>query len=181
MGGRINTIMQVCFFAIAGVLPRDQAIEEIKESIRKTYGKKGEEIVRMNLNAVDRALAHLHRGDGSRDATSEIEWLPPVTADAPDSVRDLLGEIVAARGDALPVSALPCDGTFPTGTARYEKRNIATEIPVWDADVCIQCGKCAMVCPHATIRAKVYEGAALAEAPATFLSTEARDREWKRG
>jgi pyruvate-ferredoxin/flavodoxin oxidoreductase len=179
MGGRINTVMQVCFFAIAGVLPREQAIEEIKKSIRKTYGKKGDEIVRMNLNAVDRALEHLHRVTVPATAASEIEWLPPVTADAPDFVRDLLGEVIAARGDALPVSAMPCDGTFPTGTARYEKRNIATEIPVWDADVCIQCGKCAMVCPHATIRAKVYEGAELAAAPATFLSTEARDREWK--
>jgi pyruvate-ferredoxin/flavodoxin oxidoreductase len=179
MGGRINTVMQVCFFAIAGVLPREQAIEEIKKSIRKTYGKKGDEIVRMNLNAVDRALEHLHRVTVPATASSEVEWLPPVTADAPDFVRDLLGEVIAARGDALPVSAMPCDGTFPTGTARYEKRNIATEIPVWDQDVCIQCGKCAMVCPHATIRAKVYEGAELAAAPATFLSTEARDRDWK--
>jgi pyruvate-ferredoxin/flavodoxin oxidoreductase len=179
MGGRINTVMQVCFFAISGALPRDQAIEQIKASIRKTYGKKGEEVVRMNLDAVDRALGHLHRVLVPSEVTSEIEWLPPVTSDAPELVSDLLGEVIAGRGDALPVSAMPCDGTFPTGTARYEKRNIATEIPVWDPAVCIQCGKCAMVCPHATIRAKVYEAAALGGAPATFQSTDARDREWK--
>ena len=179
MGGRINTVMQVCFFAISNVLPREEALERIKESIRKTYGKKGDEIVRMNLAAVDRAVGRLRKVTVPAAVTSEIEWLPPVTGNAPDYVRDVLGEVIAARGDALPVSAMPCDGTFPTGTARYEKRNIATEIPVWDAAVCIQCGKCAMVCPHATIRAKVYDTAQLASAPATFLSTEARDRDWK--
>jgi pyruvate-ferredoxin/flavodoxin oxidoreductase len=179
MGGRINTVMQVGFFAISDVLPREEAIECIKASIKKTYGKKGDEIVRMNLSAVDRAVGRLRRVQVPAAVTSEIEWLPPVTGGAPEFVHDILGEVIASRGDGLPVSAMPCDGTFPTGTARYEKRNIATEIPVWDEDVCIQCGKCAMVCPHATIRGKVYDSAHLASAPKGFLSTEARDREWK--
>ncbi len=179
MGGRINTVMQVCFFAISGVLPKAEAIEAIKNSIKKTYGKKGDEIVQMNLRAVDNTLAHLHEVpvpatvDGTRDLA------PPVPTAAPAFVRDVLGEIIAGRGDLLPVSKLPCDGTFPTNTARWEKRNIALEIPVWDPVTCIQCGKCALVCPHGTIRAKVYEPAALAGAPATFKSCDARDRDWK--
>ena len=179
MGGRINTVMQVCFFAISGVLPKAEAIESIKESIRKTYGKKGEEIVQMNLRAVDRTLEHLFEVAVPSRADYSSELAPPVGKEAPAFVRDVLGEIIAGRGDLLPVSKLPCDGTFPTGTARWEKRNIALEIPVWDIAVCIQCGKCAMVCPHAVIRSKVYESAALANAPATFKSADARDRDWK--
>ena len=179
MGGRINTVMQVCFFAISGVLPRQEAIDAIKQSIKKTYGKKGDDIVQHNLKAVDNTLEHLHEVEVPTGVENLIELPPPVPARAPEFVRDVLGEMIAGRGDLLPVSKLPCDGTFPTATARWEKRNIALEIPVWDSVVCIQCGKCAMVCPHGVIRAKVYEAGALAGAPPTFQSTEARDREWK--
>ncbi len=179
MGGRINTVMQVCFFAISGVLPAEEAIEAIKHSIRKTYGRKGDEIVQMNLKAVDNTLAHLHEVRVPALIESRIELPPPVAAEAPEFVRDVLGEIIAGRGDSLPVSRLPIDGTFPTATSRWEKRNIALEIPVWDAAVCIQCGKCAMVCPHGVIRAKVYEPKALGSAPATFKSVDAKDRDWK--
>ncbi len=179
MGGRINTVMQVCFFAISGVLPKAEAIEAIKYSIKKTYGKKGDEIVQMNLKAVDNTLAHLHKVPvpAAVDATADL--LAPVSDEAPDFVRNVLGEIIAARGDSLPVSKMPIDGTFPTNTARWEKRNIALDIPVWDPATCIQCAKCAMVCPHGTIRTKVYEPAVLTGAPATFKSCEARDRDWK--
>ena len=179
MGGRINTVMQVCFFAISGVLPREEAIEAIKSSIKYTYGRKGDEIVQMNLRAVDSTLAHLHQVKVPARVESQIELPPAVSKQAPTFVRDVLGEIIAGRGDSLPVSKLPCDGTFPTATARWEKRNIALEIPVWDAAVCIQCGKCAMVCPHGVIRAKAYELTALATAPSTFKSTDAKDRDWK--
>ncbi len=179
MGGRINTIMQVCFFAISGVLPRQEAIDAIKKSIKKTYGKKGEEIVQMNLKAVDNTLARLHEVKVPARVDSQIELPPPVPKEAPEFVRSVLGEMIAGCGDRLPVSQLPCDGTFPLATSRWEKRNIALEIPVWDAAVCIQCGKCAMVCPHAVIRAKVYEPKALESAPTTFKSVDARDRDWK--
>jgi len=179
MGGRINTVMQVCFFAISGVLPREEAIEAIKRSIKKTYGKKGEEIVQMNLKAVDKTLEHLHEVKVPARIDSRMELPPPVPREAPEFVRDVLGEIIGGRGDQLPVSKLPCDGTFPVATTRWEKRNIALEIPVWDAAICIQCGKCAMVCPHGVIRAKVYEPGDLAGAPAAFKSVDARDRDWK--
>lgn len=178
MGQRINTVMQTCFFALAGVLSRDEAIEQIKKAIRKTYGKKGEDIVRMNIEAVESTLAHLYDVPigvvGTETTATPSSW-----ANAPVFVRDVLGEIAARRGDALPVSALPCDGSFPTGTTQYEKRNVGVEIPVWDPDVCVQCGKCVMVCPHGVIRSKVYEPSALADAPTTFKSTEARDHDWK--
>ncbi len=168
MGGRINTVMQVCFFAISGVLPRQEAIDAIKQSIKKTYGKKGEEIVQMNLKAVDNTLAHLHEVKVPSRVDSQIELPPSVSAEAPEFVRTVLGEMIAGCGDRLPVSQMPCDGTFPLATSRWEKRNIALEIPVWDSAVCIQCGKCAMVCPHAVIRAKAYEPNILGSAPATF-------------
>jgi pyruvate-ferredoxin/flavodoxin oxidoreductase len=177
MGGRINTVMQVCFFGVSGVLPRDEAIAAIKDSIQKTYGKKGDEIVQHNLKAVDAALAHLHEVKVPSRVDSRYELAEAVSKTAPEFVRHVLGEIIAGRGDQLPVSALPCDGTFPTGTARWEKRNIAQEIPVWDPEVCIQCGKCALVCPHGVIRVKAYEP--LTEMPATFKSTDAKDRDWK--
>jgi pyruvate-ferredoxin/flavodoxin oxidoreductase len=179
MGGRINTVMQVCFFAISGVLPKDDAITAIKKSIEKTYGNKGEEIVRMNFAAVDRTLARLFEVKVPERADGTITMPPPVPAAAPRFVQDVTAPIIAGLGDSLPVSALPVDGTYPTGTAKWEKRNIAAEIPVWDPVVCIECGKCAMMCPHSVIRIKVYDPQHLAGAPATFKSRDARDREWQ--
>ncbi len=180
MGGRINTIMQVCFFALSGVLPKDEAIEAIKHSIKKTYGKKGEEVVQMNLKAVDNTLTHLHEvavGDHRLNGTGE--FIPAISDNAPEFVRNVLGKIAAGEGDDLPVSAFPNDGTFPTGTAQYEKRNLALDIPVWDEKTCIQCLKCVAICPHATIRAKVYEPEKLQGAPATFKSVASRVPEFK--
>jgi pyruvate-ferredoxin/flavodoxin oxidoreductase len=177
MGSRMNTIMQVCFFAISKVLPRDEAIEAIRESIRHTYGRKGEDVVQKNMKAVDETLAHLHEVKIPAAVTSKSE-IPASFPGAPKFDRDVLGTIYAGRGDELPVSAFSCDGTFPTGTAKWEKRNLALEIPAWDSKICIQCGKCAMVCPHAVIRIKVYDSKELASAPATFKSCDARDKEW---
>ena len=178
MRGRINTTMQTCFFASSGVLPRTEAIQHIKDSIRRTYGKKGEEIVQMNLNAVDRTLANLHEVLVPDHACGSVELRLPVPVEAPAFVRDVLAKMIAGRGDELPVSALPADGTYPTGTSRWEKRNLAMEIPVWDPNVCIQCGKCVLVCPHAVIRSKAYETALLENAPASFRASEARLPEW---
>jgi pyruvate-ferredoxin/flavodoxin oxidoreductase len=179
MGGRINTIMQTCFFAISGILPRDQAIEEIKKAIQKTYGKRGEAVVKKNYDAVDASLAHLKevKLDG-RKADSKIQRRSPVPEAAPEFVKNVLGPMLAGDGDSLPVSAMPVDGTFPSGTTQWEKRNITLEIPVWDPAVCIQCGKCAMVCPHAVIRQKVYAPGLLAKAPASFKSTDAKFKEF---
>lgn len=179
MGGRINTVMQVCFFALSGVLPKDAAIAAIKKSVVETYGKKGEEIVRINLAAVDRTLAHLFEVKIPASLNGSLTIPPRPIEQADPFVRDVLGTIIAGRGDQLPVSAMPVDGTFPTGTAKWEKRNLALEIPVWEPDICIQCGKCAMVCPHAVIRIKVFEEKQLANAPATFKACDARDREWQ--
>ena len=179
MGGRINTVMQTCFFAISGVLPREQAIAAIKDSIRKTYSKKGDEVVEKNLQAVDRTLAHLFEVKLPQIVSGNGANHNGHLAGAPVFVKNVLGEIMAGRGDRVPVSALPNDGTYPTGTARWEKRNLATEIPVWDPQVCIQCGKCVLVCPHAVIRSKVYQPAELEGAPSSFKSTSARLPEWK--
>lgn len=177
MAGRINTVMQVCFFALAGVLPREAAIAAIKQAIRKTYGKKGEEVVAMNIQAVDSSLDHLYPVPVGRPSGDDQphRWVPDT---APAFVQQVLGKMMARDGDSLPVSALPADGTYPSGTSQYEKRNVAQEVPLWDPDVCVQCGKCVMVCPHAVIRSKVYEESALATAPASFQSTAARDQAW---
>ena len=179
MGRRINTVMQVCFFAISGVLPREEAIAAIKESIKKTYGRKGDEIVRMNLKAVDNTLENLFVVNHPMEITSKFDIPPSVPENSPEYVKNVIGEIIAGRGDNLPVSAFPIDGTFPSGTTQYEKRNIALQLPVWDTVTCIQCGKCAMVCPHATLRIKVYEDEYLKDAPESFKFTEAKDKEWK--
>ena len=203
MGGRINTIMQTCFFAISGILPRAEAIEQIKKSIKKSYSKRGEAVVQRNYQAVDATLQHLHEvqipsevnvpieasiamTNGDHAAASHrapvalpvLTRRPPVPAEAPAFVRDVLGPMIAGDGDMLPVSALPVDGTYPSGTAQWEKRNIALEMPVWEPDLCIQCGKCVMVCPHAVIREKVYEPDKLRAAPEAFLSMDAHFKEF---
>jgi len=177
MAGRINTIMQTCFFAISGVLPREEAIEAIKDAVRDTYGKRGDAVVEKNFAAVDQTLAHLHSVSVPQQASSGLRVLPPVPERAPSFVRDVLGSIIAGQGDSLPVSAMPVDGTFPTGTSEWEKRNIAQQIPVWDEELCIQCGKCVLVCPHAVIRAKVYDSSELRAAPSLFKSAKPRWRE----
>ncbi len=181
MGARINTIMQTCFFAISGVLPKDEAIAKIKEAIKKTYGKKGDQIVQMNFNAVDQSLAHLHEIKVPDKVTSTIELKPPVPPEAPPFVQDVTATLIAMKGDELPVSKMPADGTFPSGTTKWEKRNIALEVPVWDENICIQCNKCVMICPHAVIRAKVYDGKLLENAPETFKATKARGKDWPEG
>lgn len=179
MGGRINTIMQTCFFAISGILPREEAIQAIKDSIKKTYGKRGESIVQKNWQAVDMTLDHLYEVKVPGQVTSSFDFALPVPEEAPDFVKKVLGKIIAGEGDELAVSDLPVDGTFPTGTTKWEKRNIGLEIPVWDPEVCIQCGKCVMVCPHAVIRAKIYDPKYLEKAPPTFKSTEPKWKEYK--
>jgi pyruvate-ferredoxin/flavodoxin oxidoreductase len=177
MGGRINTIMQTCFFAISGVLPREQAIDKIKEAIKKTYGRRGEAVVQQNYEAVDQTLEHLHEVTVPDQITSTLTRRSPVPEQAPDFVKQVLGPMIAGEGDSLPVSMLPADGTYPSGTTRWEKRNISLEIPVWEQDLCIQCGKCAFVCPHAVIRMKVYDPTALEGAPENFKHAKARFKE----
>jgi pyruvate-ferredoxin/flavodoxin oxidoreductase len=189
LGNRTNTIMQTCFFAISGVLPREEAITKIKESIRKTYGKRGEPVVRQNFAAVDAALAHLHEvhipspdgrgitGEGCCDDKTSPNPLPEGKGEMPAFVRNVTVEIMSGRGDLLPVSAFPLDGTYPVGTAQWEKRNIAQEVPVWEPELCIECGKCMLVCPHATIRAKVCHQSEFENAPAGFKTMPAKWRE----
>jgi pyruvate-ferredoxin/flavodoxin oxidoreductase len=179
MGTRINTIMQTCFFAISGVLPRDEAIAAIKKAIQQTYGKRGDAVVQKNYAAVDQTLAHLHEVKVPEKVSATFDMLPAVAPQAPEFVRSVLGTIITGNGDTLPVSAMPIDGTFPTGTAMWEKRNIAKEIPVWEEDLCIQCGKCVLVCPHAVIRAKVYDSSLLHNKPETFKSAKPRWREFE--
>jgi pyruvate-ferredoxin/flavodoxin oxidoreductase len=168
MGKRINTIMQTCFFAISGILPQAQAIAAIKHAVEKTYSKKGKRIVELNFKAIDETLAGLHQVSLPAQTSSQFNIQSKISAQAPDFVRRVTAEIIAGNGDLLPVSAMPADGTFPTGTAAYEKRNLALEIPVWETDLCTQCGKCPMVCPHAAIRSKIYTSDLLQNAPAEF-------------
>ena len=170
LAGRTNTILQTCFFAISGVLPPDQAIARIKESIAKTYGKRGADVVARNQAVVDSTLEALHRIKMPDQVTATRELPPLVPADAPEFVRSVTAEMMAGRGDALPVSALPVDGTYPAGTAAYEKRNVSDLVAMWDADNCIQCGNCSFVCPHSVIRSKYYDGDQLTGAPDGFHS-----------
>jgi pyruvate-ferredoxin/flavodoxin oxidoreductase len=179
MGGRINTVMQTCFFAVSGVLPREEAIAQIKKAIEKSYGKKGDEIVRRNFAAVDQTLAHLHEIKVPRAASATKSRPPLVAPAAPDFVQRVTAVMMAGKGDLLPVSAFPVDGTWPTGTAQWEKRTIADEVPIWDEKICIQCNKCAFVCPHAAIRAKVYEPSHLDKAPAEFPSLDYKAADFK--
>jgi pyruvate-ferredoxin/flavodoxin oxidoreductase len=178
MGRRTNTIMQTCFFAISGILPRDEAIEKIKNAIKKTYGAKGDEIVQLNFDAVDGTLANLHEVTVPDAVTATAVRPPTVSDDAPDLVKKVTALMLEGKGDLLPVSAFPPDGTWPTATTRWEKRNIAIDIPVWDESLCIQCNKCVLVCPHAAIRAKVYEPAALDGSPETFKAVDYKAKDF---
>jgi pyruvate-ferredoxin/flavodoxin oxidoreductase len=179
MGRRTNTVLQTCFFALSGVLPQEEAIKQIKKAIEKTYGKKGENIVKMNYAAVDAALAGLHEvAIPSAPSAEAVVTLPPTYPGASAFVKQVTARLLADDGDNLPVSALPYDGCWPTGTTKFEKRNIALEIPTWDESLCIQCNKCVLVCPHAAIRAKFYDPAALATAPDGFKSTEFKSKEF---
>ena len=177
MGARINTVMQTCFFAISGILPKDEAIQKIKDAIKKTYSSKGEEIVQKNYNAVDQSLEHLFKVEYPNTVTSEITAPPVVSDKAPDFVKNTLAMMIAGKGDDVKVSQMPVDGTFPTATAKWEKRNVGLEVPVWEPDICIQCNKCTLACPHAAIRAKVYDKAELENAPETFKSIQARGKD----
>ncbi|MBK7500075.1 MAG: pyruvate:ferredoxin (flavodoxin) oxidoreductase [Ignavibacteriales bacterium] len=181
MGVRINTIMQTCFFAISNIFPQEKAIGMIKDSIKKTYGAKGDKIVQMNFDAVDKTVANLFEVTVPNKITSNKQMQPPVSGNAPDFVKEVTARIIAGEGDLLPVSKMPVDGTFPLTTTRWEKRNIALDVPVWDMETCIQCNKCVMVCPHATIRAKIYDEKDLAGAPATFKSTKFKAKDYGEG
>ncbi|MCK4470397.1 MAG: pyruvate:ferredoxin (flavodoxin) oxidoreductase, partial [Anaerolineae bacterium] len=179
LGARINTIMQAAFFKISGILPVDEAVDLMKKFAKKTYGKRGDKVVQMNYDAIDAGIADVQEIAVPDKATSTIEMPPPVPVDAPEFVQEVLGEMIAGRGEQIPVSKLPADGTYPTATTQYEKRNIATEIPIWEPDVCIQCAMCSLVCPHAAIRAKVYDPKELEGAPPTFKSVDARGKAFK--
>jgi pyruvate-ferredoxin/flavodoxin oxidoreductase len=182
MGVRINSIMQTCFFAISNIIPKDKAIESIKNAIKKTYGGKGEKIVQMNFASVDKTLENLFEVKVPDKVTSNIQLKPAVSDEAPDFVKNVLGKIIEGKGDALPVSAFPVDGTFPSSTSQWEKRNIALEIPVWDSDICIQCNKCVLVCPHATIRAKIFDEKLLdGNTPSTFKHMKFKGKEFGEG
>ena len=177
LGKRTNTVLQTCFFAISGVLPKEEAIEKIKNAIVKSYSHKGEKVVQMNFNAVDKSLENLQKVEYKKVVTSTAELKPMMTSDADPFVVEVLGKILAGKGDELPVSAFPVDGTFPTGTTQYEKRGIADTVPIWDdVDLCTQCNKCVMICPHAAIRAKVVSNSELAGAPSTLKSVPAKGR-----
>ena len=170
LGSRTNTVLQTCFFAISGIMPREEAIEKVKAAITKTYARKSMAIVQKNHDAVDASLAHLHEVQVPTSATGQRDLIPPVPSDAPPFVREVTATMLAGRGDELPVSALPVDGSYPSGTTRYEKRNISEIIAVWDNESCIQCGNCSFVCPHAVLRAKYYPSEVVENAPDGFLS-----------
>ncbi len=178
MGVRINTIMQTCFFAISNIFAKEEAIQLIKNSIKKTYGAKGDKIVQMNFAAVDKTLENLFEVEVPNKVTSKIKLKPAVPDNAPEFIKEVTGQIIAGAGDLIPVSKMPADGTYPSGTTKWEKRNIALEVPVWDDEVCIQCNKCVIVCPHATIRAKVYEEKDLKNVPETFKYTKFRAKDY---
>jgi len=178
MGARINTIMQTCFFAISGILPREEAIDKIKQYIHKTYIKKGEAVVAKNYNAVDQSLANMHNIDYNK-ITGTNQHVEVVPEKAPDFVKDITARIIEGNGDQLPVSAFPVDGTWPTATTQFEKRNLTLQVPVWDTELCIQCNKCSLACPHAAIRPKIYEKELLADAPKTFKHTQAKGKDFK--
>jgi pyruvate-ferredoxin/flavodoxin oxidoreductase len=173
---RTNTVLQTCFFAISGVLPHDKAIAQIKQAIRKTYGVKGEEVVQRNFTAVDDTLSRLHEVKVPTTVTSAFDRPPPVPGNAPTFVRNVTAKMFEGLGDEIPVSLMPVDGTFPSGTAVWEKRNVADEVPVWRADLCVQCGQCGFVCPHAVIRAKYYDESRLESAPEAFKSAPVNAR-----
>ncbi|WP_260291935.1 pyruvate:ferredoxin (flavodoxin) oxidoreductase [Sedimenticola hydrogenitrophicus] len=181
MQRRINTIMQTCHFAISGLLPRDQAIQAIKDAVEKSYGGKGDRIVELNFRAIDAALANLHQVSVPERATSTFERPPAVAANAPPFVREVTARLIAGQGDRLPVSAMPADGTWPTATTRWEKRNIALEIPVWDENLCIACGKCPFVCPHTAIRSKLFDPARVSDLPPTFRHMPVKGKEFPEG
>lgn len=177
LGSRINMIMQTAFFVISGILPEEDAVRSIKQQIEKTYMKKGPQVVEMNYAAVDKAIRNIVEVPVPERATGRIHMRPPVPAHAPEFVRNVTAKMIAGKGDSLPVSAIPADGTWPTGTTQYEKRNVGVHIPVWEPDICIQCGQCSFVCPHATIRIKAYGPSLLKNAPKSFKSTDAKGRE----
>ena len=178
LGPRINVIMQTAFFKISNIIPLDTAVKAIKGAIKKTYGRKGEKIVAMNNAAVDGTLERVYEVEVPEKVTSKIKMRPPVPEDAPDFVKEVTAELIARRGDKLPVSKMPVDGKFPTGTTQYEKRNVAVNIPVWEPDICIQCGRCVLLCPHAAIRIKAYDQEYLKDAPAMFKSADAKGKEF---
>jgi len=176
MGRRINTVMQTCFFSISGVLPHDEAIKQIKTSIQKTYGRKSEEIVQLNFTAVDNTLVHLYEVDIPKTAESTLPLERSIKGKVSEFVSSVTAHLIEGRGDELPVSSMPVDGTWPSGTTQYEKRNIAQEVPVWDPEACIQCNKCVLVCPHAVIRSKVVEDTELNDASDLFKSIKAKGK-----
>ncbi len=178
LGGRTNTIMQTCFFAISNIIPKDEAIAKIKEFVKKSFGKKGDQIVEQNFKAIDQSLANLNEVSYPKEVTNKIEEHKIVADNAPDFVKNFTAKVMAGRGEEIKVSEMPIDGTFPTATTKWEKRNIANEVPVWDPKTCIQCGKCSLVCPHAAIRMKAYDEKHLNGAPKTFKSIKAKGKEW---
>ncbi len=178
MGQRINTIMQACFFAISGILPREEALEKINESIRETYGRKGDDIVNQNIQAVEHSVSNLHEVAIGSIADSTKEMRSPISGEAPEFVCNTLAKIISGEGDDIPVSQMPVDGTFPVATSQFEKRNLAERVPTWDAEVCIQCGKCALMCPHGVIRSKAYDPKYLENAPQTFKYTDANGKKF---